>query len=411
MAAAKKKKPDRARRWLWGTAGVLLLLAAWLVAGHLFVRPWVERGLARYLVGEVSVGTVIVWPTLTISALDVSVDAPHHDLQATRVDIDLEFLGLFGGQAVAAVSTFGLVADFDQGESATVLRREEEATEPGRPEDGGGGSGDGKRPRSGPPVLRFLDLRIVLRGEEDETTELLRTRELSMAPRARGRLALDAAPGVLATVPFERLTAELLPRSDHMILSSFKLRAFNGMLAGNLDINLRRAGAFNGELDWQFVEVERIWEHYGLPYAEKRRGDLSGRLVFEGYRPSLYALRGSGELKLSRGEFYSPISFKMFLVMRLPALEESQLTRGRIRFSLERARAYIEEMKVYGRAFEWEAQGIITFDGRGDLEIRHGSTTLAMSGTVDNPSVRVLPLNGLTAPIDRLFRDGIDDER
>ena len=99
----------------------------------------------------------------------------------------------------------------------------------------------------------------------------------------------------------------------------------------------------------------------------------------------------------------------MFLVLQVPALEESQLTRGEAVFSFEKESVYLERLQVFGRAFEWEAQGIINFDGRGDLEIKKGATVLAMRGTVDDPTIKVLPVSALTAPIDRLFRDRIDE--
>ena len=78
-------------------------------------------------------------------------------------------------------------------------------------------------------------------------------------------------------------------------------------------------------------------------------------------------------------------------------------------FRFENESVYLERLQVFGRAFEWEAQGILNFDGRGDLEIKKGATVLAMRGTVDDTTIKVLPVSALTAPIDRLFRDRIDE--
>jgi len=394
--AKSKEKPKRRR---WGRR-LLILAVIWLLSGHFLGRPLIRRELGKILNGEVGVRTVVFLPTVGLTAFGVRVQAPNHELEAGSLSIDLKLLGFFGGERVKGVTVSGLEAVLAQGEPLELLREKEPT---GAAESAGGGE------RRGAPRLRFFDPTVTLRDEEGELQEVFSCERLEVHPDGEAKYRIDCGGGELTNVPFERLTSGLVPRSGHLILSEFKLRAFNGMLGGLLDINTRRAGAFNGEIEWHFVEVERVWETYGLAYKEKRRGDLSGSMVFEGWRPSLAALRGTGRLKLDNAEFYSPISFKMFLVLQLPALEESQLTRGEAVFSLERERVFVESVRVFGRSFEWEAQGILTFDGRGDLEIKKGATVLAMRGTMEEPIIKVLPVSALTAPIDRLFRDRIDE--
>jgi hypothetical protein len=179
------------------------------------------------------------------------------------------------------------------------------------------------------------------------------------------------------------------------------------MVAAMLDIDTEETGAFNGQADWRFVEVDRVWATYGLPYVEKRRGDLSGNLVFEASRPALDALKGKGELRLENAAFFSPLSFKVFLVLKVPVAAEAPLTRGTMTFSVENARFYLEAARFEARDFELEGQGIISFAGAADLEVSHAGTVVAVSGRIEEPTITVLPLSALTAPVDRLFRERV----
>jgi len=208
-------------------------------------------------------------------------------------------------------------------------------------------------------------------------------------------------------VPCEKLTARLIPRAGHLLLSRLKLRAFNGMVAGMLDVDTASAGGFNGEAEWRFVEVDEVWTTYGLPYAEKRKGDLAGKVVFQGARVSLDALKGKGEMTLGNASFFSPLSFKVFLVMKVPVAAEAPLTRGSMTFSFEESKFYLESARFLARDFDLDGQGIVSFAGGCDLEVSHAGTVVAVSGRIEEPTITVLPFSAITAPVDRIFRERV----
>jgi hypothetical protein len=179
------------------------------------------------------------------------------------------------------------------------------------------------------------------------------------------------------------------------------------MVAGMLDVDTARAGGFNGEVEWKFVEVDEVWRTYGLPYAEKRKGDLGGKVVFEAERVALEALRGKGEMTLDNAAFFSPLSFRVFLVMKVPVAAEAPLSRGTMTFSFEGSRFYLEDARFEARDFALDGQGIVSFAGGCDLEVSHAGTVVAVSGRIDEPTITVLPFSALTAPVDRIFRERV----
>jgi len=252
------------------------------------------------------------------------------------------------------------------------------------------------------PPLRFTDPCVRLDHKRAFTTE-----ELDIKQTGERVLDLVAGPGSLAGVPFEKATGQLMPRGKRLLVNSLKVRAFNGLISGFVDIDTEHAVEVNGEMDWFAVEAGRIWRTYSLPYAEKRRGDLSGKVIFSSSGFSRDLLRGKGTLKLERGEFFSPLSFEVFLVLSVPSAKEAPLNRAEFTFSFEKGMAYLERGRAYARDFHLDAQGLMSFDGRVDFEVRHAGTTVAVRGTVEHPDVTVLPLDHITLPFDRLFRERI----
>ncbi|MDH3590449.1 MAG: hypothetical protein OER88_01125 [Planctomycetota bacterium] len=397
----RKKVGGRKRRWLRWT-GVVLLVAGWLAAGQVLVRGDIEAWLNDTFDGKARVRFVLLWPDLDATAFGVSVKGKSFDLRARRTRVDLNAFGLFGDEPVEAVEVTGLTAHLVEGEPISLFR----ADEASRPS--GGAGDDILVPDLDPlqvPPLTFRDPRVVLRGETD--TEVFSTTRVAVEQVGDRSFELTAEPGMLARIPFEKLTTRLIPRAGHVLLNDVKLRAFNGVIGGIVDIDTSSAGLINGDVELHFVEVERLWETYALPYAEKRRGDLSGHIVFEGDRPAVSALKGTGNVTLKRARFFSPLSFKVLVVMKVPAAEESMLTGGAMSFSFERSLLYVERGRFDARGFDLAVQGIISFDGAADLEIKHAGTTVSVSGKLEDPRIKVLPLNGLTAPFDRLFRERV----
>jgi hypothetical protein len=396
---AKAQRREGTRRGWRLLVVAVLLLAGWFLVSHFVIRARIEAWLDLNFQGDARVKWAILWPDLDATAFGVEVVTEHHRLFAPRVVVGIRPWGLVAGQAVTGVRVIGLRGEFDEGQPVALLRRGEE-----------GGGGDEAAPAPAPlraPPLVFDGGEIHLRLPDGSARRVFRTARLEATQVGDLAYELRAAEGSLAGVPFEAFSGNLIPRAGHLLLSRLKLRAFNGMVAGMLDIDTEDTGAFNGEAEWRFVEVDRVWTTYGLPYAEKRRGDLSGSVVFEASRPSLDALKGKGELRLDNAAFFSPLSFKVFLVLKVPVAAEAPLTRGTMTFSVEDARFYLEAARFEAKGFELEGQGILSFAGGADLEVSHAGTVVAVSGRIEEPTITVLPLSALTAPVDRLFRERV----
>jgi hypothetical protein len=384
------------------------LLAGWLVLSHFVVRARIEAWLGKTFRGDAKVSWALLWPDFDATAFGVSIETEHHRLDASRVVVGLKPLAFFGGPMVDRVEVRGLRGQFDEGQPVELLRI-----------PAGGAGGDpaaadvpAKEPEKGGPApvsprappLHFFDPEVFLRTPDGPPRRVFRAERLDATQIGDLTYQLDATNGELAYVPYEKLTGKLIPRAGHLLLSRLKMRAFNGMVAGMLDVDTASAGGFNGEAEWRFVEVDEVWRTYGLPYVEKRKGDLAGKVVFEADRVSLDALKGKGEIQLENASFFSPLSFKVFLVLKVPVAAEAPLTRGTMTCSFEDARFYLEASHFEARDFSLDGQGVVSYAGDCDLEISHAGTVVAVSGRLDDPTITVLPFSAVTAPIDRIFR-------
>jgi len=376
-------------RWL-----IPLLFLGWLAFSHLVVRVRLEHWLQETFAGRATVGWALVRPDLEVVGFGIQVESQGCLLAARRVRLKLDPWALLGGPAIRSVQVEGFEARIVEGAPIRLFRRKEPRPAP----DGEGVDLDPVRL----PPLGFLDVAVRLGRRELFRTGLVRIHQT-------GDRSFDcaASAGRLAGVLFERLTTRLIPRAGHLVFGDLRLRAFNGMLGGVVDVDLDRAGAVNGELEAHFLEVERIWRELGWPYAEKRRGDLSGRVAFQAARPALSALHGAGRLELRHARFYSPLSFHVLLVLEVPAAEEAMLNGGELKFSFEKGLLYLEQGRFKAHDFALDAQGILSVDGRADLEVHHAGTTVAVRGPLKDPEIKVLPLDSVTAPFDRIFRERV----
>ncbi len=408
MAVRQKKTQGRSRRWRRLKIAAPIALLFWAALSHFVVRPRAERVLAELFRGEATARFAILWPTLNVTAFGVRIRGEEFSVAADRVAVDLNLLAVFGTDLVLGVEVSGLHAELAAGEPVEVVRGRA-ADDPsskdseGVGKEGGGGSLD---PLRLPPLL-FHDALVSLREPSEEPTRVLRFDRLEVVQEAPRVFSIDAGGGALGRVPFTALSARVLPRAGHVLLSDLRLLAFRGVFGGVLDLDLTRAGAFNGELEWHLVDVASVWQTYGLPYSEKRRGALSGRLTFQGTRPAARAIAGAGTLALSRARFFSPLSFRVLGVLKVPVEAESMIHKADIAFSFERGLVYVESARLRAQTYLLEGLGLIGFGGGADLEISHAGTTVSVSGTLADPRIKVLPLNGLTAPFDRLFRERV----
>lgn len=388
-------KPRR-RRLLWIAGGAAAL---WLLVGHLVVAAAAARWCAANFTGDARFSFAVVWPWLDVDLFGASFrsrgEGPGYDLGCTRVSVALDLGGMTRGSPVAAVKFSGLAGEVREGANLDLFQQ------PSR------GPGGARSPPALAPPVRFSDVAVAFRDAAGRTHRAVEADAISVAQEEPGYFRVEARGGRLGPVPFERATARVVPRGAHVLVGDLKLAALDGLVEGLLDVDRSRAGAVNGEVSWQGVELARVAREYRLPRRERIRGRVDGRVAFTGTSLAADALEGKGELRLENGTFESPISLTVVLLLKLPVERPSMFHSGEMVFSFERSLLYVERARGYGTSFDLAAQGLVSFDGRVDLEVTHGATTVAVRGTLEAPDATLLPVNYVTRPFDRLFRERI----
>jgi len=384
----------RARR-IWAWLGLATLL--WLLVGHFVLSSIAVRWAAEHLEGRARVSFAILWPWLDVGIYGAGVEAGSHRVEAKSISLAISPLGLLRGNPVAAVRFSGLRGEVKEGESLRLFRADAEAR---------GGGGEPSAPRA-PPIL-VSDGRVLLVRRDGGRTPILTAESISLLRTPERALAFESTLGVFLTVPYERLKTRVVSRGSHLLLGGLKIHALDGLIEGLLDVDRGQLGAVNGELAWHGVELSNLAQVYALPRKERLQGRLRGSVVFEGPALALAELKGKGWIELSDGNFESPISLKVVLVLKLPVARPSLFHSGRLGFSFERSLLYLEEGRGQGTSFDLAGRGLLGFDGAVDLEVTHGSTTVAVRGTLEAPEATLLPLNEVTRPFDRLFRERIE---
>ncbi len=407
MAAKKKKK-----RWRLRIGVTLLcLVVAWVLFSHLVVRRAAVAWLDKHYVGEARVPFVILWPWMDADAFGVTLEADdgnyEHTLTASRVSVDLDVFGLFGGGAVKEIHVTGLRGLIREGSDLELFKSRRAGTgtaiEAGDDVD--------LDPPTIPPI-RFTGPRIDVVDDQGRRRELVRADTALLEQRDARSFKLIMTRGVIAYVPFEKLKTRLVPRRDRLLVDRFKIHAFDGLAEGYLEIRRKGTGdeRVNGQLEWRSVELRDVARTYGLSHAEEMDGRLQGEVVFQGKSLAPSELKGKGRIKLTDGNFVSPVTLQVVLVLDIPVDRPSVFSRAEATFSFEGRRIYIEAAKGYGSSFDLTGQGIVTFGGFADLEVTHHTTTVAVTGKLNRPRVKILPLNHITRPFERLFRERLPDE-
>ncbi|MGH7163280.1 MAG: hypothetical protein ACREID_07335 [Planctomycetota bacterium] len=396
----------RGRRWLSPRRGLVagvVALSLWASLSHFVARRIAMGWLEEHYVGRASVSLVVLWPWLAIDGYGVRLVADggehRHRLEAPRVSVRLDPWSLFAGRAVRSIHVSGLRGEVEEGSSLALFSRPRggEAEAP---------ASDDMEPSRMPP-LSFTGPEVRVGPAGGTGGPLLAAARADVEQTGDRTYRFLAERGVLARVPFDKISCRLVPGGGRFAVAGWKMYAFDGLVDGYIEVDGTRAGAVNGELSWRGVDLRRVAAVYRLPAADEMEGELEGTLLFEGERCTRDALKGKGTLRLRDARFVSPVSLRVVLLLKLPVPRPSIFHAGHMVFSFEGAHFYIERAHGVGTSFDLEAQGIVTFDGRADLEVTHGSTTVAVRGTLNDPSATLLPMNYVTRPFDRIFRERI----
>ena len=372
------------------------VVASWLVFGHRIIEPRLRAQLAESIGIEPTIGFVMLGPDLNIYAHNVRFAAPGIEAHFPWTQFVIPVSRLWGEGATRSIRFRRMRAVIREHTDLTILGGSSASSRRASNADGSEGSLE---------ELIGEGVEIYLRkAGGGKLIPMLVTDWIEARSGRRREIDIEVGKGEAGWVPFAGASMRVVPTPGHLIVSDFKLRAFGGLVGGLLDVHLKNAGRYNGEVEWHLFDVQKICRTYGVPYAEKRRGKSAGRLRFHAAGPLLAQWRGSGEVRMHDAHFWSPITFKVFGVLGLPAREESWLHSCEIGFTVEDGLVYLERGEIRGGDYELELQGIADLDGSCDIELRYGGTTVAIRGTLDSPVVKVLPLDALTLPFDRLFR-------
>jgi hypothetical protein len=202
-----------------------------------------------------------------------------------------------------------------------------------------------------------------------------------LAFNARGGGRVEIARFRNRKLDVEDVVANVSLSPAVITVPSFVMRAYGGTVAGRADFGFQDPAspsfAVTGRADT--VEVDRVLSAWSpargmLTGVTGARFDLSG----DGVRPE--QLRGSlgalGLALLAEGRLSGPVMDAIAAVTRMPALREVALRDLRLPFRIEHGRVVTDSLRFSGPAGEWQASGMVGFDGALDYAV---SATLPSS--------------------------------
>ncbi len=391
------RRPVWKRRWV---RVLCVCLVLWGALCHFVVRRQALLWLDENMVGTARVPVAVIWPWMEAQAFGVSVRAPNHELSATRATVSVNPFGLFGDRPVRRVHLYKLEAVLKEGEGFDLFKEESK-------EQQVSARAEANLDPPWMPAIFFTDPVVRVREQSGAESERLSAQSAELHRHGDREYRLTMRNGTLRTVPFEKLSADLVPRAGHLLVDRLKLHAFDGLLEGFLDIGPGAESAINGKLTARSIELEALGRCYGFAYAEELDGRVEGEVVFRGRTLSARHLEGKGRFKLEDGNFVSPVSMEVVLLLKLPVSRPSVFRSGEVVVSFGGGRLYVERATAHGSSFDLEGQGIITFDGHVDLEVTHSLTAVSVTGTLAEPKATILPVHHVTRPFERMFREDL----
>jgi hypothetical protein len=203
-------------------------------------------------------------------------------------------------------------------------------------------------------------------------------------------------------------------------------RVFGGTLATNARLQFGETMQFQVDARLVDASLAKISQE-----ATTRRFDISGRALAELYLTGndrgLYALRGTGRIRLTDADIYElPVMLSLLKLLSIKRPDLTAFTSADMEFQVEQEHLYFQRLNFHGDAISLEGRGEmnlqrainLTFDtavGRSDepslsvlvrpLLKEAGKRLLVMhvGGTLDEPIVRRQPLPELNQTIQQVF--------
>ncbi|CAN5723744.1 hypothetical protein BH20VER1_BH20VER1_31820 [soil metagenome] len=175
------------------------------------------------------------------------------------------------------------------------------------------------------------------------------------------------------TLPFERITGQVLITDDRVQLLNTEATLFGGSVKGAADIHTAKPDArASASLDVAGMEFPRLTSlYFGF---QSSRGQLDGRYEFALQPHDTRTMRGSGRIKIANGNVFAipvfgPLSG--FLGSVFPGSGYSIAKTATATFQVADGVIQTEDLDVAGRLFSMRGRGDIHFlDDRLDMDVR-----------------------------------------
>ena len=178
------------------------------------------------------------------------------------------------------------------------------------------------------------------------------------------------------TLPFDRVSSELLFTNDRLQLLDVHGDIFSGTLRGNADISLAKNNPrFHATLTVTNADFPRFTNLYFNYYHYRTaRGQLSGAYDFDGFGTDARKMHGTGKVGVTNGDVFAipvlgPISEILNHVV--PGVGYSIARDAGAKFTIRDGIIHTDDFNVSGQLFSVVGHGDIHFlDDKIDLDVR-----------------------------------------
>ncbi len=187
------------------------------------------------------------------------------------------------------------------------------------------------------------------------------------------------------TLPFDRVTGQLLFTNDRLQLLDVKAGVFGGNVHGNADISLAKDDPhYKARIAVKSINFPRLTDLY---YQTKTlQGELNGTYDFTGAGGDARTMRGAGKILVTNGDVFAiPIFGPLSGILNtiVPGSGYSIGRRASASFTIKDGTIHTDDFEVAGKLFSMLGRGDVHFlDDKLDFEMRmdmHGAAGVLLS--------------------------------
>jgi hypothetical protein len=201
------------------------------------------------------------------------------------------------------------------------------------------------------------------------------------------QIRVDATKGLdyvflSKTLPFDRVSAELIFTNDRLQIADLKGGIFSGTAVGSADISLGRGDSrYRAKVAVNQIDFTRLTELY-FNYKTVQ-GQLNGSYDFTGVGSDSRKMRGSGKLEVTRGNVFAiPVFGPLSEILNaiLPGSGYSIARKATSSFTIKDGVFHTDDFEAQGNLFSMLGHGDVYFvDDKLDFTVRmdmHGPGVL-----------------------------------